>query len=78
MRDATELILGSLAVVLGLAAFAIGFQVLREAWRGAFKLEQLGRAASRVRWRTGLHTQPPKPDAAPEAPPPPSPGRRER
>jgi hypothetical protein len=36
MVHITELILGTLAVVLGGAAFAVGWQVLRDAWRGAF------------------------------------------
>jgi uncharacterized membrane protein (DUF2068 family) len=37
MIDATEWILGALAIVLGGAAFAVGGQVIREAWRGVFR-----------------------------------------
>lgn len=44
MRDVIELILGALAVVLCGAAFAVGGQVIREAWRGAFKAPPAGPA----------------------------------
>lgn len=37
MLDATEWILGALVIVLGGAAFAVGGQVIREAWRSGFK-----------------------------------------
>jgi hypothetical protein len=37
MKDVTELLLASLAFLLGAAAFAVGGQVIREAWRGVFK-----------------------------------------
>jgi hypothetical protein len=37
MIDAIEWVLGTLAIVLAGAAFAMGGQVIREAWRGAFK-----------------------------------------
>lgn len=36
MNDITEIILGGLAVVLAGAALAVGGQVLRDAWKGAF------------------------------------------
>lgn len=36
MGDVIELILGTLAVVLCGAAFALGGQVLRQAWRAGF------------------------------------------
>jgi hypothetical protein len=37
MIDATEWILGALAIVLAAATFAVGGQVIREAWRGVFR-----------------------------------------
>jgi hypothetical protein len=37
MSDITDLILGALAIVLCGAALAAGGQVIREAWRGAFR-----------------------------------------
>ena len=36
MNDITEIILEGLAVVLAGAALAVGGQVLRDAWKGAF------------------------------------------
>jgi hypothetical protein len=37
MSDVIDIILGSLAIVLCGAAFALGGPVLRQAWRAAFK-----------------------------------------
>lgn len=37
MIDAAEWILGALLIVLGGAAFAVGGQVIRDAWRNGFK-----------------------------------------
>lgn len=37
MNDMTEMLLGSLAIVLGATALVLGGHVIREAWRDAFK-----------------------------------------
>lgn len=37
MNDLTEVLLGSLAIVLGVTALVLGGHVIREAWRDAFR-----------------------------------------
>lgn len=49
MWDAAELILGALALVLGGAAFALGGQVIRAAWRDAFRADPSTHAAPAAR-----------------------------
>ncbi|PTT91501.1 hypothetical protein DBR42_03695 [Pelomonas sp. HMWF004] len=59
MTDIVELILGALAFVLCAAAFVLGGQVIREAWRGAFK--------ARDRTASSVEPQPPAGEAGREA-----------
>jgi hypothetical protein len=63
MNDITELILGALAIVLGGAAFAVGGQVIRDAWRGALKRPPVKLPESSATWgRTGAGIAPAAPD----------------
>jgi hypothetical protein len=50
MIDATEWILGALAIVLAGAAFAVGGQVIREAWRGVFRRPRATRPGPGLLW----------------------------
>jgi hypothetical protein len=69
MYDGIEVILATLAVVMGGAAFAVGGHVIAEAWRGASTKALATRAAERpVRGQAGLPAAPAPSDTAPRRP----------
>lgn len=68
MIDGTELILGTLALVLGGAACAVGGRVLRDAWREIFRNADPVPPDQAAIWgRPGSAISPAAPDAVQES-----------